>query len=214
MVWTILFDYDGVIVNSDPFNKFALQQVLSKWRLPFSQDIYVKFFLGRTLVDGLNLYMKLYNIPNEDIPHLIEGKKSFDKEYLNWVMPYESTIKFLHKIRGRFVLGLVTGSRWSMVSQALKKFRIDGYFRVVVTAEDNCIGKPDPAPFLTALKRLEDVEKEAVVIGDSPLDIQAAHSTGLHCIAILNTHSQSQLIDADLIVSSLDQIDLEQLAKM
>ena len=156
MAWTILFDYDGVIVNSDPFNKYALEQTFFSKNLPFNHDIYVEFFLGRTLTDGLNLYTKLYD-SDEDIPSLIEDliqkKKSFDKEYLNWIAPYEPTIKFLHKVRGKFILGLVTGSRWNMVSSALNKFKIDGYFRVVVTAEDNCAGKPDPAPFLTALKR-------------------------------------------------------------
>lgn len=80
--------------------------------------------------------------------------------------------------------------------------------RVLVCAEDTPRGKPDPAGFLLAANRLGVSPERCLAVEDAPAGIKAASGAGMFVVAVTNTHSRSELSQADAIVSSLRELDV------
>lgn len=87
------------------------------------------------------------------------------------------------------------------------------FFRAIVTAEDVRLGKPDPEVFVTAAARIERAPERCVVFEDAFVGIEAARAGGMRVIAVATTHPLSELGQADLAVSRLDELQIEPVAQ-
>ena len=204
----VIFDYDGVIIDSDPFSRYAFGEVLKQKGILPTDEIYKKYFAGRKLEDSITLFLKPMNRLSE-IKEFISLKKSFDSEYGKHVVAYDDAVKLISRLKGKYRLAIATGSRRVLIDTAFKKLGLGHVFEVVICAEDYKKGKPDPEIYLKSLEKLNISPNEAVVIEDAPWGIEAAQRAGIRCIAVTHTHSELDLKQADLIVKNLLDINLE-----
>lgn len=101
-------------------------------------------------------------------------------------------------------LALVTGSNNAEATAALAATSLSNVFSTIVCAEDITHGKPHPEGYLLAAERLGVAPHDCIAIEDSPSGCRAAKAAGMTCIAITNTHSATELTDADYITDQLN----------
>jgi len=198
----ILLDYDGVIVNSDDFNRETIRRAAKSLDISLPSNTFERFFAGRSLRDGTRALVSNYDLgvsPEE----FIRAKASFDDIYIDTVDVYEDAKEFLKVTGGRARLGLVTGSRRSLVDRFFSKHHMDGLFESIVSSEDVKRGKPAPDPYLLVLAQMRIKKSIALAIEDSPSGVQSARSAGIYCLAITHTHSAEVLREASAVASRL-----------
>lgn len=190
----ILFDLDGVLVNSVP----AIVQVWSRWgdENGISRGLVLKTIHGRRTGEVLQLLA-----PHLDIT---EHVREIEHEIT------EAT-KHAPAIPGaaRLIASIPNG-RWCVVTSgvydlAAGRLRAAGLPvpRVLVSAEDVTKGKPDPEPYLKGAERLGFTPRDCLVVEDAVLGIQAAHAAGMPAVALASTHERAELTAADAVVDSL-----------
>ena len=109
-----------------------------------------------------------------------------------------------------FKIAMGSSGSKKYIDIVLKKFKIEDYFDVIVTGDDVKHGKPDPETYLVASQKLELKPSETLVLEDATNGIYSAKAAGCWCIAVVNKITPPQnLAKADLIVNSLEEIDLD-----
>jgi HAD superfamily hydrolase (TIGR01509 family) len=195
---------NGVIVDDEPLHLLAFQKVFKDRGEDLSHDDYKKYFAGKTDADGFKAYMAanrlgfgLDDLMSEKVQaymDLAEGELS----------PYPGVIEFIASLRDAGTkLALVTSSLRVEAETVLKAFEIDDSFEAVVTADDIEHGKPDPEGYLKGAAALGVEPQQCVVIEDAPSGVAAAHAAGMECVVVLNTHTQTELAEADLKLDRL-----------
>lgn len=181
VVDTILFDLDGTLVDSIDLIRqsfrFSTRQVLGKTfpdeELLKDIGIPLKFqmeALSQTKVEELiGVYQKFYN-------------QNHDRLIKNY--PQVSSVLGELELKG-YKLGVVTSKRRGSSERNLKACGLEGYFKVMVAFEDVTEYKPKPAPVLEALRRLNSSPSGALLVGDSPYDIEAGRKAGVLTAAAL-----------------------------
>lgn len=111
----------------------------------------------------------------------------------------------------KFHLALASGARRKIIDIALEKFNLADCFEVIISNSDYSKGKPDPEIFQKTIEKLNLRPNEYVVIEDAPSGIEAAKKAGAFTIAVTNTSDKEKLIEADLVVKTLRNLNIEEL---
>ncbi|MCL4377942.1 MAG: HAD family phosphatase [Actinobacteria bacterium] len=117
--------------------------------------------------------------------------------------------ELLHKIKGNFKIGLATNSRIREVEIIFNRLNLNTYFDLKLSRNDIKKVKPDPEIYLKGAEIFNVSPSECVVFEDSIVGITAAKSAGMNCIAITNTYRAEDLKDADMVIESYSEIDIE-----
>jgi phosphoglycolate phosphatase len=186
----ILFDMDGVIIDSlDSWWK-ALNHALKTYNLPkISKKLFKEKYWGHDLYENLkknNLPLKVGRFCNN-----IYG------EYLEEIKIYPNAKEVLEKL-SNYPKCIITNTPCDCTKQILKNYNIAKYFDFVLTSDDVKLAKPHPAIVLLACKKFKVKPKDAVIIGDTESDIKAGNAAGCKVIG-LN-------IKADFSVKNLTEI--------
>lgn len=216
MLKAIIFDFDGVIANSEPAHFITFQRVLSEEGIFISEKDYFKKYLAMddrgafstALTDFGKLSDPIY------ISELIFRKSSYFEHYLKEEMPvYPETLTFVRSIKGRFPLAINSGALRAEIDAVLSRVALKDAFPLIISAENISKCKPDPEGYLKALNCLNQIHPElkanayeCLVIEDSVGGIKSAISAGMKCVAITNTYPKEALSEATLIVSSLSEL--------
>ena len=206
----LIFDYDGVIANSDPFNKKALKYAAESLDLTFNDNDFRNCFPGRTLLEGAELFLRPLGKISQ-VEKFIKLKRSFDKYYPKEVVPFTETLDFIKKNQNSYRLCIASGSRRILIEMFIQEFKLENMFEFFVSAEDCKKGKPDPKLYNIAISKLKLPREQALIIEDAPLGIEAALKAGIKCLAITYTHEREELLKADVITDSLLNVDLSKL---
>jgi len=212
--FAILFDMDGVIIDSNPFHKIALKQ--------FCQQH------GHDLTDE-ELRLKIYGRTNKDwIPNLFgalapqlvaqygeEKEAMFREIYKHDIKPVDGLIEFLDELdRNSIPRAIATSAPRSNVDFTLKYTGTGKYFETILDEAFVMRGKPDPEIYLKAARALGFKPQDCIVIEDSLSGVQAGKAAGCKVVAITTTHTPEELSITDLIISdfkTLRPTDLERL---
>lgn len=204
-----LFDMDGVILDSEPLHAAAFQAALGQYGHELSEGDYKKYFAGKTDEAGFESYFKFLN-EAVDMPMIIDEKA---RKYLelagDQLAPYPGITQTIRQLATRIPLALVTGSLKAEAEVALKTFEITDCFKVIIAAEDVSQSKPNPEGYNKAAEQLGVPNEKCVVIEDSPSGIKAAVAAGVDCIAVTNTHSADELLEATKIVDLVTIAEFE-----
>jgi beta-phosphoglucomutase len=199
----VLFDMDGVILDSEPLHVAAFQATLGRFGHELDMNGYEAHFAGKTDETGFNEYFDFIN-EDANIPAIMSEKA---KKYLelaqDQLTPYPGIVQIIKELSEHVPLALVTGSLRSEVDVALKACGIEGQFSAIVTANDITKSKPNPEGYLKASELLGIEPKDCVVVEDSPSGINAAIAANIDCIAVTNTHSKEELKGATTVVEQL-----------
>ncbi|MBN1824597.1 MAG: HAD family phosphatase [Endomicrobiales bacterium] len=202
----VLFDMDGVIVDSMPYHFIAWYETLKTYGARVTAyDIYMRE--GEKWEKSTSDFLKKAGVrPTKRILKDVyfRREKIFKKYFrLNIFKDVTEIIKCL-KSKG-YMLALVTGTNKSEVKKILPE-RIFGQFDAIVTGSDVKTGKPHPAPYLKAAKMLKLKARECVVIENAPYGIRAAKKAGMFTFAVTTSLPKYYLREADVIVEKMVEI--------
>lgn len=218
----ILFDFDGVIANTEPVHLKLFQEVLRGEGLDLTESDYEEKYLG---LDDAACFEAVSRdrgreLPPEKVRRLVLKKNAALLAFVqgkSLILPGVS--EFLERVIQRYYLAIVSGALKNEIQSILTAARIDAKFHLIISAEDVRRGKPDPEGFETAVRRLNRdhvptseilLPQECLVIEDSPWGIEAAHKAGMKCLAVMTSYPRERLSGADLVTPNLRTIKWEE----
>ena len=210
MIQTVIFDMDGVIVDTEPVHHYAYVQHFKQLNIEVSPEMYASFTGNSTI----NIYERLketYNLA-QDVQTLVETKRNlfndaFDsKEDLYLLDGVEDLIKDLHSNGMQLVLA--SSSANVTIERIFNRYNLHHYFTHKVSGEDFPKSKPHPAIFLKAAELAQTPVENCIVIEDSTNGIQAAKSANIYCIGYDSFHSKLQdYSKADRVITHFNELD-------
>lgn len=227
MLKAIIFDCDGVIVDSEPHHMKAFQQVLAEEGITLTEEEYFAKYLA---MDDKGCFETALAAHQRPVDKTILKKLIIRKMALYRALSqqelflYPGVVDFVKKAQGLYRLAIASGAFRGEIKFALDKGGMRSAFPVIVSAQDVRNGKPHPEAFLTALAKLNELPpvpnppiapSECVVIEDSLHGVEAARMAGMKCLAVTNSYSKEALNGkADRIVGSLADVDPQKLEKL
>jgi beta-phosphoglucomutase len=216
----ILFDFDGVLADTEPLHFRMFQQVLHEEGIPLSEDEYYQKYVGFDDRDCFHAILTEHgrSIAPETIDRLVARKAGMMLDHLKATpVVYPGIVELVKSAASRYRLAVVSGALRQEIEFILQTAGMRTDFEHLTSAEDVRNGKPDPEGYLHALRSLNRnapvLSPECLVIEDTLFGIQAAHAAGMRCLAVSTTLPADQLASADAIASTLKGYDLESLAR-
>jgi beta-phosphoglucomutase len=203
-VRAILWDLDGVIVNSMDFHYQAYREVLTPRGRELSRDEYLQNMIG--LRNYVILRRVLGDLSDEEVQALADQKEEAFRRLIR------GNVHALPGADGLVRQANAAGLRQAIVSSTpcanievmLQSLGLWDLFDAIIGEEDAKRGKPDPEAFLLAAERLGVPPAECVVIEDAPEGIAAGTKAGMRCIGVTTTRPPDRLQEADLVVEILE----------
>ncbi len=219
MIEAIYFDFNGIIIDDEPLQLKAYQQVFSEQGISLSEAEYYAA-LGmddRTFVRAI-FKRAGKKLIDKAMQPILERKSEVHRQYIEKELPlFPGIVTFIKAAARTYALGVVSMARRMEVDYALQRARLADLFSVVVSAEDVSACKPDPCCYQRALeslnskrrteRRLPLLAEECLVIEDAPPGIQAARAAGMRTIGVSNTVSESALRSAGAEVVTANLAD-------
>jgi len=216
MLQTVIFDMDGVIVDTEPVHNYAYYQHFKELGIEVSAEMFATFTGNSTK----NVFQKIkehFGV-TEDIPTLVEKKRSlfndaFDtKADLFLLEGVEDLIKQLHQ--NGIQLILASSSSKVTINRVFNRFKLDTYFSHIISGEDFPQSKPNPDIFLEAVRLSKSNKENCIVIEDSTNGIKAAHAAGVFCVGYRSVNSKKQDYSlANLVIDSFEELDYKNILK-
>ncbi len=210
MVKTVIFDMDGVIVDTEPVHKYAYFKHFEELGIDVSEELYATFTGNSTR----NVFQKIkdqFGLDHE-VEDLIHRKRSifndaFDtKPDLELIAGVESLIKDLHASDVELILA--SSASKSTISRVFNRFKLNDYFTHKVSGEDFVKSKPDPTIFIHAASLSKNKVEECIVIEDSTNGVKAAYAAGIYCLGYNSENSKLQNLEgASVLVDDFFKID-------
>jgi HAD superfamily hydrolase (TIGR01509 family) len=191
----LVFDFDGVVVDSHPVHKRAWERFLdSVGRVASEEEL--QFVLdGRTRDDILRHF--LGDLDTAKIVEYGHQKEQFFREEAADVQTIKGLRTFLDTLEeAELALGIASSGSRGRVDFLLDRLNLKKHFRVVVTGDEVAHGKPHPAVFLKAAQRLRTDPCDLIAFEDAFSGVKAAKSAGMMCIGIAQPDHASILLDA------------------
>ena len=220
MIRAIIFDFDGVITDSEPVHLKMFQKVLSEMGITLDAREYYEVYLGMDDKGCFTTILKANGIgtASQLIQSLIQKKTNYLMEYIkNDLFIYPGVVELVGSAKKDYLLAIASGALRHEIEFVLESAGIRSAFSVIVSAEDVSEGKPNPECFNKTLERLNGIggerikKDECLVIEDSIAGIEAAKAAGMSCVAVTNTYSRDRLTLADKVVKELSEINFENL---
>lgn len=216
MIKAVLFDMDGVLVNTETFYIKALIDTLSEEiGLELTMEE-VEKYAGLIYTEKLKRIFKERGIKGDPYELAEKSRRRFLQIVKGRIRLLPGVKELIEELVSSGIkLGLVSSSRRKVVEVVIRETGLEGVFDVIVAQEDVKHLKPDPEPYLLASKKLGIRPQECVVIEDSVHGISSAKSAGMKCIAIVNPHLPiSNYSEADVLVRSVGEIKLEDILNL
>ncbi len=199
----VLWDMDGVLVDSAPFHFQAWQGLFASLGREVSEADFRRTFGLRN--DAI-LRDLLGDLPPAEVQRLAARKEElFRRAARRGITPLPGALALLRLLQKRGVeLALVSSTPCANIELVLRSLGLETTFATVVGEEDVTRGKPDPEGFLLAAERLAVPPAECVVIEDAPAGVEAAKRGGMRCVGVYRGRPLEALAQADLLVETLE----------
>lgn len=212
MLNAVIFDFDGVIIDSEALHHKVFNQIFSSYKINISWEEYHHIYIGFDDENAIKTAFKnnKKRINKKLISELIHKKAILFEEALNnkEANIFPGAIELIKSIPARLPVGLCTGALRSDIEPIITGLKIKNIFKSIVTAEDTKKNKPYPDPYKKSLKQLDIKNPKSVVaIEDTPAGIHSAKAAGMKVLAVTNTFPSKYLLDADAITSSLEDVN-------
>jgi HAD superfamily hydrolase (TIGR01509 family) len=210
MMHAVLFDMDGLMIDSEPLAKEAWLQTVAGYGRTIDEAMFGKM-LGLRQAECAPLVCEWLDL-RVDPQDLVRRRNALFMEMLpGRLRAMPGLFDLLDWLNARDVpRALVTSGMPNYVDAVLRRLAVDGVFGAVVTGEDVSHGKPAPDGYLLGARRLGALPADCLVLEDAPNGIAAAKSAGMTCWAVPNAYTRSlDLSLADRVLSSLDAVRAE-----
>ena len=217
MIQAVFFDFNGVIIDDEPLQLKAYQEVLGREGLTVTEADYY----GSLGMDDVTFVRAAFEragreLTDEVLARVVEAKTAAHRALLEGELPlFPGAVTFVKALARGHSLGLVSMARRTEIDHVLERARLAGYFDAVVSAEDAAACKPDPSCYNGGLELLNRRRGEAhviplradecLVIEDSPPGILSARAAGMRTLGVTNTVPDRALREAgaDSVTRSL-----------
>ncbi len=223
MLRAIMFDFDGVVADSEPIHLAVFQRVLGELGFFLSPEEYYADYLGYDDKGCFRAFLTTHGqSPSRDMIDGLVARKA--QAYLGHIKQhlviFPGVRELVREAASRHRLAIVSGALRNEIEYILECAGIRKEFEHITSAEDVRRGKPDPEPFVHALASLNRLPRpgqdrlspdDCLVIEDSIPGIRAAHAAGMKVLAVANTHTVQDLHEADALTQSLADVQLPEL---
>lgn len=187
---TALFDFDGVLVDTEPIYDIFWDEAAIRYNLNIEN--FSQIIKGTTMADLMETYFSNHT---EEFREMVIRESS---EYENSMPlpPMPGAFDFLETLKENNVsIGLVTSSDIKKINRAIEIHKLQNLFNTIVTADRITNGKPDPMCYLLAASDLQVDPKDCLVFEDSFAGIQSGSDAGMRVIGLSSTNPKEELID-------------------
>ena len=218
----IVFDFDGVIANTEPLHLKAYQEVLAGTTMKLDSEAYYEHYLG---YDDVGVFSNIakdqdHSLNDSALRKLIEKKsKIFRILIKRRSVLFPSVDSCIRELAEIVPLGIASGALHEEIDLILETSNLRRCFSAIVAADDVKKSKPAPDTYTKTVQLLNRNNSTGsasayIAIEDSVWGIEAAHSAGLKCIGITNSYPASVLASADLVIEKLSTITMQVLERM
>jgi len=220
----LIFDFDGVVVDSEPIHLAGFQQVLAPLGVELTREAYYTKHLGsddRDCLAGV-LADSQMRFSEELLAELIASKTAIVKRaFAESILPLDGAVELIRAAEAAGVpMGVCSGALRDEIELASRAIGVLECFSRIVSAEDVSRGKPDAEGYRLALERLSEATgrrlnaHRCVAVEDSPAGIQAAKGAGMKVLAVTTSYPAEALKAAERIVDSLARVTVAALDEM
>ncbi|MDY0383583.1 HAD family phosphatase [Trichlorobacter sp.] len=214
----VIFDFDGVIVDTEPLHYQAFQKILTPRNLGYSWDDYLAVYMG---FDDRDAFREAFAqggvaLSEGELEQLIAHKAVIFQEVIaSGVAPYPGVTALIHKLHEQGTpLAICSGALRSDILPIIDQLGVASFFSLIITADDVPHSKPDPTCYRIAAQQLiaaysDQLSPDAhniIAIEDTPAGISSAKGAGLMVVAVSNSYPAERLQQADRIVASLEEL--------
>jgi beta-phosphoglucomutase len=224
MLAAVIFDFDGIIVDTEPLHYRAFQEILVPLGLGYSWAEYLRLYIGFDDRDAFrNTFLSAGRTLNDqELQALVREKgAAFQGIIAAGVEAYPGVVQLVRAIAGNLPLALCSGALPSDIEPILMQLGIAGLFDVIVTAADVQASKPDPESYALAVAGLNSVHPDrkilpgfCLAIEDTPAGITSARGAGLKVLAVTNSYPEENLAAADGVIATLADVELDNLRQL
>lgn len=210
MIKTVIFDMDGVIVDTEPVHKYAYFKHFDELGIEVSEAMYASF-TGNSTRNVFQRIKDTFNLEHEVEDLILRKRHLFNEAFdtkpdLELIEGVHNLIKNLHENGMQLILA--SSASKSTIQRVFNRFDLHQYFTHTVSGEDFPKSKPHPAIFLHAASLSEVPKEHCIVIEDSTNGVQASKAAEIFCIGYHSENSKHQDLSlADYIIHHFDEID-------
>lgn len=213
MIEAIIFDMDGVLVDSEEIHHRTEINMLKGLGVDLSPEEHSQF-VGRTDSYMWSALKKRYDL-KESVERLIYlARERFVDNISGNARSISGAVDLVKGLHGRLKLAVASSSCMDQVRMIIEEIGIKPYFETLVSGECITNSKPAPDIFLEAAKRLGVDPKNCVVIEDAVNGIAAARSAGMKCIGLTTSFSREKLSYAHLVVDNLNELNYDRIREL
>ena len=218
----IVFDFDGVIANSEPLHFRGYRDVLAEEGVALTEPDYYARYLGFDDVGAFEAIGAQHGAAwtGAQIAELVARKAVRLAELERDVsVLFPGAADAIRRASASMPIAIASGARGEEIRRVLRRETLIECFAAIVAAEDTPVSKPAPDPYLRALALLAAsigdrlLASDCVAIEDSHWGLQSARAAGLRTVAVTNTYPAEEL-HADLTIVSLQAMDLDLMARL
>ncbi len=180
---TFIFDYDGLLVDSEKLALKAETQMLSEFGYSLTEEGFGKY-LGVPVRDVMEAYIKDFGL-QADVQDMVDRRAALINDLLDTLELMPGAPELLAYLKKNdWTLAIASSGKRDYILKGLRKFELESFFQEIVTVDDVARGKPHPDLVLETLKRTQVAAHEAMMAEDAPNGIAAANAAGVFSIAV------------------------------
>jgi beta-phosphoglucomutase-like phosphatase (HAD superfamily) len=222
----IVFDFDGVLADTEPLHLRTAQLALAEIGVALSDEDYYARYLG---YDDAGMFARI----SEDLDlrldaaatHALLARKAalMPEALRTHGVLFPGAASCVRRLAPEVPLGIASGALRPEIELVLDAHGLAGCFRCIVAAGETVRSKPAPDPYARAIELLQEqgavpangrAARGSIAIEDSHWGLASARAAGLRCIGVTTSYTAPELSGADLVVATLDEIDLSTLSAL
>lgn len=209
MIKAVIFDMDGVIIDSEPIHEYAMEETLKPHGVDFAK-INDSSFLGKTPKSLFTKLKVMFNL-SVDVNELVERKADLAMEKMQQLGPIPGVVELIKELHAKnYKLAIGSGQERFVIDNVLSNFGLTDFFREIICSGDYKKPKPDPEVYLRCAEKLGVKPDECVVIEDAPSGVKSAKSAGMKCVGYNNPSNKGVgLVGADLLIENFKELTID-----
>ncbi|CCH51174.1 Phosphorylated carbohydrates phosphatase TM_1254 [Fibrisoma limi BUZ 3] len=211
----LIFDMDGTLIDSNPTHKEAYRQFFTRFDINLTDDDFEQHIAGRSNPDILKHFLG-DDLSPQKITALKQQKESlFQELFESKIKPIRGLLPFLKQVKDAGLLtALATSAPMMNVRFLFQHVPIEAYFDKIVCDRDVTDGKPDPAIFQVAARKLKADPARCIVFEDSQAGVESARAAGMRVVALTTNGQEKDTRHADLVIDTYSEITVAKLQKL
>ena len=205
----VIFDMDGVIVNTEPIHKKAYYTTFQSLELEVSDELYHSL-TGTSTINAFEKLKAHFNLDENPQDLVLQKRAAFvdlfeNDPSLSLIDGVEEIIQYLYA--KNITMVLASSASMETIDRVFNRFDLHKYFIATLSGADLKKSKPHPEIFEKAAKTASTPKENCIIIEDSDNGILAANRAGIYCVGYISEHSKQQsLINADVVIKSFEEL--------